>query len=142
MGVPGCQSQVSSSSLYASHRLTISIFAASYLKDPRDVHTLRRSVRLLLRVAQTPPISDSLDGECSRADLDHRLHELLDEVICQRCDIVYYPTCTCRMAPDGALDNRMRVHGVRRLRVCDASAFPTIASGHTVSRALLALYLP
>ncbi|KAL1754468.1 hypothetical protein FB107DRAFT_215665, partial [Schizophyllum commune] len=43
----------------------------------------------------------------------------------------YYPTCTCRMAPDGALDNRMRVHGVRRLRVCDASAFPTIALGHT-----------
>ena len=146
MGVPGCQSQVSGSSLYASHRLTIAISAAGYLKDPRDVHTLRRGIRLLLRVAQTPPISDALDGDCSRADLDHRLHELsdeeLDEVIRQRCETVYHPACTCRMASDGALENRMRVHGVRRLRVCDASAFPTIASGHTVSRALLVLYRP
>uniref|UniRef100_D8QIH8 Glucose-methanol-choline oxidoreductase N-terminal domain-containing protein n=1 Tax=Schizophyllum commune (strain H4-8 / FGSC 9210) TaxID=578458 RepID=D8QIH8_SCHCM len=107
----------------------------NYLKDPRDVHTLRRGVRLLTRVAQTPPVSDALDGECTRADLDHRLHELsdeeLDEVIRQRCETVYHPACTCRMAPDGALDNNLRVHGVRGLRVCDASAFPTIASGHT-----------
>ncbi|KAL1724503.1 GMC oxidoreductase-domain-containing protein [Schizophyllum commune] len=106
----------------------------SSIPNPRDVHILRRGVRLVLRIAQTPPISDALDSGCSRADLDHRLHELsdeeLDEVIRQRCETVYHPACTCRMAPDGALDNRMRVHGVRGL-VCDASAFPTIASGHT-----------
>ncbi|KAI4521340.1 hypothetical protein K525DRAFT_201481 [Schizophyllum commune Loenen D] len=101
-----------------------------YLKDPRDVHTLRRSVRLLLRVAQTPPISDALDGECSRADLDHRLHELsdeeLDEVIRQRCETVYHPACTCRMAPDRALDNRMRVHGVAYGESRVTSALPAV----------------
>ncbi|KAL1675840.1 glucose-methanol-choline oxidoreductase, partial [Schizophyllum commune] len=63
--------------------------------------------------------------------------EELNEVIRQRCETVYHPACTCRMALNGALDNRMRVHGVCGLRVCDASAFPTITSGHTVSRALL-----
>ena len=46
----------------------------------------------------------------------------------------FHPTCTCRMgndASDSVLDARLRVHGVRRLRVVDASAFPNITSGNT-----------
>ncbi|KAL1696880.1 hypothetical protein GGG16DRAFT_107653 [Schizophyllum commune] len=103
----------------------------NYLKDPRDVHTLRRGVRLLLRVAQTPPISDALDGDCSRADLDHRLLELsdeeLDEVIRQRCETVYHPACTCRMAPDGALDNKCAYMEIKVLTIIDAGACFAIA---------------
>lgn len=40
------------------------------------------------------------------------------------------------MAPlskDGVVDARLRVYGVNGLRVCDASVFPQIVSGHTVS---------
>ena len=46
----------------------------------------------------------------------------------------FHRTCTCRMgndASDSVLDARLRVHGVRRLRVVDASAFPNITSGNT-----------
>jgi choline dehydrogenase len=40
---------------------------------------------------------------------------------------------TCRMGPeaDSVVDGRLRVHGVRGLRVADASVMPTIASSNT-----------
>jgi len=47
---------------------------------------------------------------------------------------VYHPTSTCRMAPleqGGVVDAELRVYGVEGLRVCDASVFPEIVSGHT-----------
>lgn len=52
-----------------------------------------------------------------------------------RCETVYHPVSTCRMAPrveGGVVDARLRVYGVDGLRVADASVFPWIVSGHTV----------
>ncbi len=46
---------------------------------------------------------------------------------------------TCRMGPetDSVVDARLRVHGVRRLRVADASVMPTIASSNTNAPAIM-----
>lgn len=51
-----------------------------------------------------------------------------------RASTVFHPTCTCRMGRndrESVVDARLRVHGVRGLRVADASAFPNITSGNT-----------
>lgn len=58
-----------------------------------------------------------------------------------RCYIVqltftgYHPVGTCRMGdlqrPDTVVDPRLRVKGVDRLRVCDASVMPHIPNGNT-----------
>ncbi|MTH96495.1 GMC family oxidoreductase [Roseibium sp. RKSG952] len=52
----------------------------------------------------------------------------------ERATTVFHPVSTCRMGVDpesSVTDNRLKVHGVDRLRVIDASAFPNITSGNT-----------
>jgi choline dehydrogenase len=51
----------------------------------------------------------------------------------QRGGTVYHPTSTCKMGNDpmAVVDPELRVHGVERLRVADASIMPTVVSGNT-----------
>ena len=44
-----------------------------------------------------------------------------------------HPVGTCRMGPEGdtVVDPRLRVHGIARLRVADASIMPTVPAGNT-----------
>jgi len=46
---------------------------------------------------------------------------------------IFHPTGTCRMGRDAmaVVDARLRVHGVRGLRVVDCSVMPTLVSGNT-----------
>jgi len=46
---------------------------------------------------------------------------------------VFHPTSTCRMGSDPAavVDERLRVRGIKRLRVIDGSIMPTVVSGNT-----------
>ena len=112
----------------------------SYLGSSDDTAKLLRGVRLLLKIAQTQPLSTVLDGDSQRKDLDHQLHlksdEEIIELIKERVATVYHPASSCRMAPSteqGVVDSKLRVYGIRGLRVCDASIFPWLVSGHTVS---------
>lgn len=83
---------------------------------------------------------DDIDGEEPTGLLNHDLasksHAELEALIRERVETLYHPACTARMAPredGGVIDPFLRVYGVEGLRVCDASVFPTITSGHTVS---------
>jgi choline dehydrogenase len=46
---------------------------------------------------------------------------------------IFHPVSTCKMGGDdmAVVDDRLRVHGIERLRVIDASIMPRITSGNT-----------
>src|SRR5262249_10311429 len=52
---------------------------------------------------------------------------------------VFHPTSTCRMGSDATavVDERLRVRGIERLRVVDASIMPTVVSGNTNAAAVM-----
>ncbi|KAK0468992.1 uncharacterized protein EV420DRAFT_1472302 [Desarmillaria tabescens] len=110
----------------------------NYMKHPDDLQKLLRGLRLCFRIAQTEPLASHLDHTFEHTELDHKMHlksdEELAEILKSRIQTLYHPTSSCRMAPqekNGVVDARLRVCGLKALRICDASIFPWIVSGHT-----------
>ena len=58
--------------------------------------------------------------------------ELL-EWVRNNAETTYHPVGTCKMGSDpmAVVDDRLRVHGIKGLRVADASIMPTLTSGNT-----------
>lgn len=129
--------------LKSSYPWDLPIVDPNYLQDTADAAKLVRGMKLMSKIARTEPVASLLDQSCTRDDLDHQVdlksdEELLD-LVRTRIATVYHPTTTCRMAPadqGGVVDAKLRVYGVENLRVCDASIFPTIVSGHTTGACL------
>jgi len=59
--------------------------------------------------------------------------DALMDLIRRRADTVYHPVGTCRMGTDelAVVDPQLRVRGIGRLRVADASIMPTLIGGNT-----------
>jgi choline dehydrogenase len=59
--------------------------------------------------------------------------EELLEWVRNHAETTYHPVGTCKMGNDpmAVVDDRLRVHGIKGLRVADASIMPTLTSGNT-----------
>ena len=89
--------------------------------------------RVLRALASTPTLRAVIDA-AKAPDITQMDDAGMLEHFRARASSVFHASCTCRMgaAPShSVLDARLRVHGVRGLRVVDASAFPNVTSGNT-----------
>ncbi len=105
----------------------------AFLSAPDDLALLLKGVQLARRIVEAPPLAELAPSEiygAARADAD-----ALRQHIRQRADTIYHPVGTCRMGaaddPNAVLDPTLRVRGLDRLYVADASAMPTLIGGNT-----------
>ncbi|KAF8993390.1 GMC oxidoreductase [Cyathus striatus] len=107
----------------------------NFFETEHDWNIIRQGVKLGLKIQQemsalTYPIAAHHVPE-SESDAD------VEAFIQEHCRTTTHYSSTCRMAPEydgdgigGVVDDRLRVHGICRLRIADASIFPQILSTH------------
>ena len=105
-----------------------------YLSDPdgEDEATLIRGLRLARRVLAQEPLAAFTDGEILPGE-DAQSDDELRAHLRALSQTLYHPAGTCRMGSDAGsvVDPELRVRGIERLRVADASVMPTLPRGHT-----------
>jgi choline dehydrogenase len=108
-------------------------FDGGFLSAQEDVDTLVRGLKLARRILRMPSLSKVIAEELYPGPNEHMPDAELEQFVRQYAKTVYHPVGTCRMGTDAmaVVDPQLRVHGVGRLRVCDASVMPTICSGNT-----------
>lgn len=101
-----------------------------YLRDGRDLELLKTGARKMEDILTAPPLDPwrgkqlyAHDGSDAALEADIRA----------RADTIYHPVGTCKMGVDdmAVVDTQARVHGVRGLRVVDASVMPRLVGGNT-----------
>lgn len=112
----------------------------NYLATENDRRVAVDSLKIVQRMAATEPLA-GLIVERSRPEGP----SVLDDVALERHALAtsrtsYHPCGTCAMGSDERLnvvDAKLRVHGIHRLRVIDASIMPNIVSGNTNAAATM-----
>ncbi len=114
--------------------------APQYLATPEDRAVAADSLRLVRRIASQPALGKYRPQELKpgvQFQSDDDLARLAGDI----GTTIFHPVGTCRMGPAGdahsVVDARLRVHGLRGLRVADASIMPTITSGNTNAPVLM-----
>ena len=105
----------------------------NYLSHPQDVAQALRGARLVQRLSQTAAMRGLIKAPIAPA-LDAMDDGAMVEDFRNRASTCYHPVGTCAMGPNAAsavVDPQLKVHGLDRLYVVDASVFPTVTSGNT-----------
>ncbi|PXV57230.1 Choline dehydrogenase [Dyella jiangningensis] len=107
---------------------------ANYLDDPEG-HDLQRMIegaRLSRELLSQAPF-DRFRGGPVFPERPIASDAEYADFIRRKAETIYHPAGTCRMGkePDAPLDGELRVRGVEKLRVVDASIMPSLPSGNT-----------
>ena len=85
------------------------------------------------RKIMTSPAFAPYLGEEYLPGADVQSDEELKEHVRQWAQTIYHPVGTCKMGhdPESVVNDRLQVHGVKGLRVADASIMPFIINANT-----------
>jgi choline dehydrogenase len=109
------------------------VFDSGCFNDSAELDTLVRGLKLARRILRAPSMQKVVSDELRPGKQAELPDAELQQFCRQYAKTVYHPAGTCKMGTDAAavVSPTLRVHGVPRLRVCDASVMPTIVSGNT-----------
>lgn len=104
----------------------------NYLNTDFDRQTMIEGVRMARQLVRSRSLSPYVADEY-RPGFDVESDEEVLEFIRSYATTIFHPVGTCRMGADteSVVDTRLRVRGMDRLRVVDASIMPLLLSGNT-----------
>ena len=107
-------------------------FVPNFLSAAEDVEAMLSGVRKLRAILATEPMASRLVKERipgPEVTTDEQLIDYME----REGQCAFHPAGSCKMGNDdmAVVDARLRVRGVERLRVVDASIMPTVTSSNT-----------
>ncbi|MNB78824.1 Oxygen-dependent choline dehydrogenase [compost metagenome] len=109
-----------------------------FLSEETDRAANRRAFRLARQLFAQGPLK-ALVGEEAAESRECVTDEQIDNYMSYLSGTHYHPVGTCKMGSDdqAVVDARLRVHGIKGLRVVDASIMPTIVGGNTNAASIM-----
>ncbi|MFZ1974372.1 MAG: choline dehydrogenase [Candidatus Acidiferrales bacterium] len=119
-------------SLHTKNPLDAPSIRPNYLSTDADLRTMIEGVRLARRLAHAKAF-DPFRGDELHPGAAAKTDEDIVEFLRDELETLYHPVGTCKMGNDSlaVVDRRLRVHGIERLRVVDASIMPRVPAGNT-----------
>ncbi len=112
----------------------------NYLKDPEDQRMIVAAMRLGRQLMNSESFAPYFDQELWPGNLVQSDEDLLTHAY-QTGNTTYHPIGTCSMgateSPETVVDSQLRVIGIERLRVVDASIIPKMPAANTNAAALM-----
>lgn len=109
------------------------VLKGNYLAEKEDVEGYLRALKLGLSLLEAPSLKELITERVDPAPSIVEDKDLI-EYIKNSAETIYHPIGTCRMGSDpkvSAVDLKLKVRGVKNLRVCDGSVIPKIPSANT-----------
>ncbi|HEY1833635.1 MAG TPA: GMC oxidoreductase, partial [Solirubrobacteraceae bacterium] len=103
------------------------------LSEPEDLESMLAGMELAREIASQRQLSEIVLKELKPGPAVADRSEL-EADLRRRMMLIYHPVGTARMSDtheQAVVDSRLRVHGLQRLRVIDASIMPVIPGGNT-----------
>lgn len=97
-----------------------------------DKKDMIQAVKIARSILAQPPLNENNGSEVFPGNNIQSNEEILD-FLKNKANTIYHPVGTCKMGNDdlAVVDNELKVHGIKNLRVIDASIMPTLISGNT-----------
>ncbi len=105
----------------------------NYLSAKKDKKTAIGAIKVARKIAGSSPLKEVITEEYVPGN-DYQSDDELLRAAENYSQTIYHPVGTCKMGIDdgtSVVDARLRVYGIKNLRVVDASIMPQITSGNT-----------
>jgi len=104
----------------------------NYLSTELDLRTAVIGLKVARKIVSAPSMAPHIIDEYVPGN-QYQTDKELEEAVRKYSQTIYHPAGTCKMGNDteAVVDDELKVHGIDKLRVVDASIMPEIVSGNT-----------
>ena len=104
----------------------------NYLSTDLDLKTAVNGLKVARKITSAPSMEPYILDEYVPG-YQYQSETELEEAVRKYSQTIYHPVGTCKMGSDASavVDDELKVHGIDKLRVVDASIMPEIVSGNT-----------